>query len=74
MPRTLEAIKKDFHSYKALTRGQRGITLYAEKYVEDIGVLLKEIDPKHLTPEVAKDEVAKETETRKSKEAKAPKT
>ena len=40
MPQTLEQITKDFLSYKALTRRQKGVTIHAEKYVEDVGKLL----------------------------------
>lgn len=69
MPRTLEQIKKDFLSYKALAKKQDGVTLYAEKYVEDVGSLLQMLEPNR-----ARVVEAEETkpEVRKSK-AKTPK-
>jgi hypothetical protein len=62
--RTLAEIKRDFQSYKALAKKQQGVTLYAEKYVEDVGALLD------MIPQ-AKDDVA--PTRRSSEKAKAPK-
>lgn len=42
--RTLEEIKRDLHSYKAIAKRQQGATLYAEKYIEDVGALVDMIE------------------------------
>ena len=70
--RTLEEIKQDFQSYKALAKKQKGVTLYAEKYVEDVGSLLNMLNDDTTTgvfTSAAADPVAP---TRREK-AKAPK-
>lgn len=38
--RTLEEIKRDLQTYKDLSKRQDGVTIYAEKYVEDLGIII----------------------------------
>ncbi len=73
MPRTLEQIKKDFLSFKKLTKTTPGATIFVEKYLEDVGALLQMATPPMVkaTNGSAESEDTR-PETRKSK-AKAPK-
>lgn len=41
MATTIEQVRKDFESYRKVCRRQRGVMLHADKYVEDIGLLLE---------------------------------
>lgn len=66
--RTLQEIRQDFQSYKALAKKQPGVTLYAEKYVEDVGALLD-----MLPSEVPATAPAPVAAKRSSEKAKAPK-
>lgn len=62
MPRTLEQIKKDFLSYKALAKTTPGGTVYVDKYLEDVGSLLQQLEPtkaRVVTSEDTKPEVRK---------------
>lgn len=46
---TIAAIRRDLASYKGiLKRGQKGVTIYAEKYVEDLGYLLTLLDQRRF--------------------------
>ncbi len=71
--RTLEEIKRDLHSYKALIKRQQGATLYAEKYVEDVGALVEmiegEVVPAGDVPQAAQPSESK----KKGRKEKAPK-
>ena len=64
MPRTLEAIKKDFLSYKKLAKTTPGGTVYVDKYLEDVGSLLQMLEPTKAKVVEAEDT---KPETRKSK-------
>ena len=61
--RTLEEIRRDFQRYKDLSKGQGAVTLYAEKYVEDLGIILDMLDEANAKTEKAK--VAEEPKSRK---------
>lgn len=57
MATTLDQVRKDFESYRKICKRQRGVMLHADKYVEDIGLLLSM--------------VGKKSEPRKAREKKA---
>ena len=63
--RTLAAIKQDFETYQKLAKKQHGITLYAEKYVEDVGALLVMLAPQS-TPKPSPEEVPAVVEDNRS--------
>lgn len=71
--RTLEEIKRDLRSYEAIAKRQKGATLYAEKYIEDVGALVEMIDgevvPAGDVPQAAQPSDSK----KKGRKEKAPK-
>jgi len=58
MPRTLKEITKDLESYRKVCKRQDGVTLYAEKYVEDVGDLVAMLTPVAQTAKPSPEEVA----------------
>lgn len=64
--RTVEEIVADFHSLKKVCKRQRGVTVYGDKYVEDMEVLLKKLKIDTNPPKPKKKES-------KSEKEKAPK-
>lgn len=75
--RTLEEIKRDLHSYRAVAKRQKGATLYAEKYIEDVGALVDMIEGEVIPmvappPDVTQDSKPFEQPKRRKKE-KTPK-
>ncbi len=73
--RTLEEIKRDLHSYRDLAKRQKGATLYAEKYIEDVGAMMDMIEGEVIP--VSEIPVTQETrpseQKRRSKKDKTPK-
>ncbi len=63
--RTLEEIRRDFQRYKDLSKRQGAVTLYAEKYVEDLGIILDLLDAKTEKAQVAESQVAEAPKSRK---------
>jgi len=62
MPRTLKEITKDLESYRKVCKRQDGVTLYAEKYVEDVGDLVAMLTPVAQTAKPSPEEVVPEPE------------
>ena len=50
MATTLEQVQKDYESHRKLCRHQLGVLVRAEKYVEDIGLLLKKLGELPVAP------------------------
>ena len=55
--RTLDEIKRDLSSYRALAKRKQNATLYADKYVEDVGALVDMLEKKMRDTELLVQEI-----------------